>query len=135
MSRENVEVVTKAFDAWNRGDREGWLASAHPEAELSSAILRQVEGAGAVEKGPEAVQRYWDEWHAIWKDTQVEVLETRDLGDTVLALVRLHAEGTTSGVELDRTFGWLFLLQDALIRRAWAYLSPEEALGDAGLSE
>jgi ketosteroid isomerase-like protein len=100
---------------------------------LSSAILRQVEGTGAVEKGPEAVRHYWDEWHAIWKDTQVEVLETRDLGDTVLALVRLHAEGTTSGVELDRTFGWLFGLQDALIRRAWAYLNPEEALEAAGL--
>jgi ketosteroid isomerase-like protein len=33
MSQENVEVVKTAFEAWNRGDLDGWLAEADPEIE------------------------------------------------------------------------------------------------------
>ena len=33
MSQENVEIVKAAFEAWNRGDLDGWLAEADPEIE------------------------------------------------------------------------------------------------------
>jgi ketosteroid isomerase-like protein len=135
MSQENVEAVRHAFDCWNRGDREGWLASAHPDAEFSSAILRQLEGAGAVHQGRAAVARYWDEWHATWSALRIEVTDIRDLDDVVVALTRLRARGTASGAEVDRPFGWVFRFENGLIRHAWAYLSPEEALQAAGLSE
>src|SRR5688572_2018149 len=85
MSRENVEAVLGLIDAWNRGDRDGWMARAHPDAEWSSAILRHVEGVEAVHKGSAELQRFWDEWHALW-NVEIEVSETRDLGGTVLAL-------------------------------------------------
>ena len=66
MSRENVETVASLFEAWNRGDREGWLAPSHPDVEWSSAVVRQVEGTETVYRGRAEVERFWDEWHAVW---------------------------------------------------------------------
>jgi ketosteroid isomerase-like protein len=134
MSREYVEAVRTAFEAWNRGDREGWLAACHPEVEWRSAVLLQVEGAGAVHRGPAEVGRFWDEWHALW-DLEVAVSELRDLGDSVLALARIKTRGKSSGAETERPVGYVFQFEDGLIRRARAYLSADEALKAVGLSE
>jgi ketosteroid isomerase-like protein len=134
MSRENVEAVLGLLDAWNRGDRDGWLAQAHPEMEWSSAILRQVEGLGTVYKGRAELLRFWDEWHALW-NLEIEVSETRDLGGTVLALARIRTTGKASGAEVERSIGYVFEFEDGLIRTARAYLSPGEALEAVGLRD
>jgi hypothetical protein len=65
MSQENVEIVEAWARAWNRGDRDGWLAPTHPEVEWSSAIQRQVEGTDRTNKGQAEVGRFWDEAHAL----------------------------------------------------------------------
>ena len=134
MSRENVEVIASLFQAWNRGDREGWLAPAHPDVEWSSAVVRQVEGTETVYRGRAEVGRFWDEWHAVWS-LETEVSEMRDLGDTVLALARIRTLGKASGVEVERPIGYVFQFEEGLLRRARAYLSPEEALEAVGLRE
>jgi ketosteroid isomerase-like protein len=134
MSQENVQVVEALFRAWNRGDRDGWLASTHPEIEWSSAIIRQVEGAETVYRGRAEMLRFWDEWHALWS-LHIEVSEVRDLGDSVLAVAVLRTTGKGSGVEVERLFGYVFEFEDGLLRRARAYLSPEEALEAVGLRE
>ena len=101
MSSQNVEIVRGSFDGWNRGDFDAWLEGAHPEIEWSSAIVRRVEGAEAVYRGMDGMRRYWDEWHAVWEVT-IEILEIRDLGDTVLALGRIRTRGEASGIDLER---------------------------------
>ena len=134
MSQENVEVVERCLRAWNRGDRDGWLAPIHAEAEWSSAIQRQVEGATHVYRGWAELRRFWDEWHALW-DVDIDVSEVRDLGDFVLVLAAFRAQGKSSGAEVEQSIGYVFEFEDGLIRRASAYLSPEEALRAAGLRE
>ena len=134
MARENVEIVRRSFEAWKRGDRDGWLAAAHPEIEWSSAVERQVEGTGAVHKGRAEVGQFWDDWQELW-NLEIEIAETRDLGDAVLALARVRTRGKSSGAEVERSMGYVFEFEDGLIRRARAYLSPEDALEAAGLSE
>ncbi len=134
MSKQNVEMVETAFRAWNRGDRDAWLAPMHPEVEWSSAIQRQVEGAETVYRGQAGLGRFWDEYHDLW-NFHIEVSETRDLGDSVLALARIRAKGMTSGVEVERSIGYVFQIEDGLFRRGRAYLSPEGALEAAGLKE
>jgi ketosteroid isomerase-like protein len=134
MSQENVEAVEGWARAWNRGDREGWLASTHPEVEWSSAIQRQVEGSDHVYKGQAEVGHFWDEWRALW-DVHIDASEVRDLGDSVLVLAEFRATGKGSGAEVEQSIGYLFEFEDGLIRRAKAYLTPEEALDAAGQRE
>ena len=132
MSQEHVAMVRGIFDAWNRGDRDGWLSSTHPEVEWSSAILRQVEGRETVTRGRTELRRFWDDWHAVW-DLQLEVTEVHDLGDTLVALASMRTKGKSSGAETERSVGYVIQLEDGLVRRVRAYLSEREALEAAGL--
>jgi ketosteroid isomerase-like protein len=134
MSRENVERVEALVGAWNRGDRDGWLAGAHPDVEWSSAIQREVEGSDVVYRGRAEVGRFWEEWHALWH-LDIEVSELRDLGDTVVALAQIRTRSKTSGAEVERSVGYVCEFEGALLRKLRAYLSPQEALKAAGLPE
>ena len=63
MSQENVEVVRRSVDAWNRRDEEEMLALTDPEAEF-------VNAPKAVEPG---TRRGTNELIAVWR-TQWEIL-------------------------------------------------------------
>jgi ketosteroid isomerase-like protein len=102
--------------------------------EWSSAIQRQVEGTDRIYKGRAELGRFWDEWRALW-NVHIDVSEVRDLGDSVLVLAVFRGKGKGSGAEVAQSVGYLFEFEDGLIRRATAYLSPEEALEAAGLRE
>jgi ketosteroid isomerase-like protein len=131
MSSQNVETVRRSFEGWNRGDVDAWLEGAHPEIEWSSAVVRRVEGADTVYRGSDGMRRYWDEWHAVW-DITIEVTETHDLGESVLAFARLHTRGRGSGIGVDQPVGYVFEFDDGLARRVRAYLDPEQAIEAAG---
>jgi ketosteroid isomerase-like protein len=134
MSEENVEVIKGCMRAWNRGDRDGWLAPTHPDVVWSSAIQREVEGAHRVYRGRAEVGLFWDEWHALW-DIHIDLSEVRDLGDSVLALATFSAKGKASGAEIEQRIGYVFEFEDGLIKRGSSYRSEEQALEAAGLSE
>ena len=135
MSEENVEIVRRLIDAWNRGDVDAWLELIHPDGEWSSAILRQVEGDEAASyRGRVELRRFWDEFHEVWALT-VEPSEIRDLGETVIVIAGMHTRGSGSGVDLDREVGYVMEFEDGFVRRSRAYVSAEAALEAAGLSE
>jgi ketosteroid isomerase-like protein len=127
VSREHVDLVHRNLDAWRRGDIDAWLETAHPEAEYVSAVARQVEGKDVVYRGHDGLRRYWDEWRSVW-DVNVWITETRDLGDTVMLIGRVQAQGEASGVDLEAPIALVFEFEDGLARRARTYFSVEEAL-------
>jgi ketosteroid isomerase-like protein len=131
MSSQNVETVRRSFEGWNRGDVDAWLEGAHPEIVWSSDVVRRVEGAEAVYRGTDEMRRYWDEWHTVW-DMTVELTETRDLGETVLAFGQLHTRGRGSGIGVDQPVAFVFEFDDGLARRVRAYLDPQQAIEAAG---
>ena len=71
-----------------------------------------------------------------WWNVTIDVYETRDLGDIVLAMARVR---TTRRGERDRDSSgrsaYVFQFDDGLVRKARAYLDPQEALEAVGLSE
>jgi ketosteroid isomerase-like protein len=132
MSHENVAKVRASLDAWNRGDVDAWLEAAHPEVEWVSQIAQSIEGSETVYRGPAEMRRFWDEWHALW-DVTIEVTETIDRGDTVVALAKVHTRGEASGIALERPIAYVFEFQDGLARRARAYFDQQEALDSVGV--
>ena len=127
MSREDVAKVRASLDAWNRGDVDGWLEAAHPEVEWVSQVVQSVEGSEIVYRGHADLRRFWDEWHRLW-DVTIDVTETFDRGDTVVALANLRARGEASGVDLERAIAYVVEFEDGLARRARAYFDQQEAL-------
>ena len=127
MSQENVEIVRACLDAWNRRDVDAWLEAAHPEIEWVSQIAQSLEGAETVYRGDAGLRRFWDEWHALW-DVTIDVTETIDRGDTVVALATVHTRGDASGIEVERPIAYVFEFENGLARRARAYFDQQEAL-------
>jgi ketosteroid isomerase-like protein len=127
MSHENVEKVRASLDAWHRGDVDGWLDTAHPEVEWVSQIVQSIEGSDTVYRGDGEMRRFWDEWHGLW-DVTIDVTETLDLGDTVVALANVRARGEASGIDLERPIAYVFEFEDGLVRRARADFDQQEAL-------
>ena len=64
MSQENIENMRRVIDAWNRRDRDEWLAGFAPEAEWHTSGLFADEG---VYRGRAGLERYWAKSTRTWR--------------------------------------------------------------------
>jgi ketosteroid isomerase-like protein len=128
MSRENVEIVRRAFDSWNRGsgDVASWY---HPDVELGGP---DVPG---VFHGYEGLRRFREDMLSAWEYFHLTVDEFIDRGDNVLALTRGHGRGKGSGADIEQRVAHLCTVQEGKIRRLWIFQDREQALEALGLRE
>ncbi len=74
----DLATIRRQFEAWNRGDFDGWLGDeAHPDIEYEAGILvGRAEGEQAVFRGRKELRQFFDEWHSQWKmDMTIDELE------------------------------------------------------------
>ena len=126
MSQENVDVLRRAFEAWNRDDFEAWIACFDPEVQWS-AILEEFRGHAGIR----------DAWQSFKVDAGLKARfdDIRDLGDSVLALGELTGMGRTTGLDLRAEIAQLATFRNGKIVSFRDYASHDEALEAAGLSE
>ena len=134
MSRENVELVRRSGEAWQRDDFEAWLSTIDPDVEWFTGVERALGRAGSVHRGHEGMHEFWNLWRTDVDDHWVEGEEIRDLGDErVLFLGRLRFRGPASGIMVESQLANVITLREGKIVRSEDYLSHEEALKAAGL--
>ena len=133
MSEENVEVVRRGFDAWNRDDFEAFLAELHPDIEWHTALEGVAEGT--VARGHVGMRQVWENQRAVFGRMETRIDELRDLGDSVLVLCHLKYIGRSSGAEIESELGMIVVIRDGLALTSHDYLSHAEALEAAGLRE
>ena len=126
-----MEIVRKAYDAFNRGDFDRAIELAHPEIEVVTAggVQPPIRGTAAL--------RTWMEPDAI-QDQRIEPLEFRSNGNKVLVRQRTHGRGSGSGIELDVESWVVWTLDENGLATQLAnflYHERNEALEAAGLSE
>jgi ketosteroid isomerase-like protein len=135
MSQENVEIVQRAWDTFNRGDLDAWL----DEYWTDDLDFRAAEGApddhGPI-NGKDALRVFGQDWLDTFDEVKVEPVELIDAGDdNVIAVMRISGRAKLSGVETDMTYAELSTLRDGKIARGRQYFTRAEALAAAGLSE
>ena len=134
MSKENVEIVRRGHETFNRRDLDAYLALHHPDSEFTP-YERAIEGLGPY-RGHDDIRRWWKESFETLPDFTVELTEIRDLGeDLVFVQGRLRGHGAGSGAPFERTYWGLFRLRDKRVTWWHAFQSEAEALEAAGLSE
>ena len=115
MSKENVEVVKRLFDAVERRDREGVFAAYHPEI-----IIREAEtlSYGGEFHGFEGAMKhalgYRAAWDALQSKTEQELSPAfLDAGDYVVVLWRQRA--VNGDKKLDSSAASVYKLRDGKI--------------------
>jgi ketosteroid isomerase-like protein len=133
MSQENVEVVRRLLEAYNRADFQAIAERCHEDFQFTS-VMTAVEETSY--QGKDTWERYWHDMHQTWEDWRLEELRFFDGGeDRVAVLMRLVGKGKTSGVPVDREIGIAYRMRDGKMWRARSYLDPRAALEAVGLSE
>jgi ketosteroid isomerase-like protein len=130
MSQENVEVVRRSFEAFNRGDYREALACFDAEVEYDLTHFPD----GRVYHGHAGVREAFRTWLGTWEDYRQEQDEVIDAGDEVVVAVRESGSGKGSGARLERpTFG-VWTIERGKVTRIRFYASREEALDAVGLA-
>jgi ketosteroid isomerase-like protein len=136
MSRENVELVRKVYDAVGRRDFAAVLTLYHPDVEWDFSRSPAGGALGRkVYRGHEGLRRWWDEWREAWDDYQDGYDELMEAGEHVISVTVSRGRGRMSGAELGwRQYG-VWTIHDGKVTRVVWLATREEALEAVGLQE
>jgi ketosteroid isomerase-like protein len=133
MSQENVDVVQRHVEAWNRRDLAAYLASFASDAEIDWSRSRGPHKG--VYRGHGEIEAFWDVWWSTFEDVQMETTHGFvEAGSEVVYSQTTHIRGR-DGIEVSARSTFLFTVEGGLITRFRMFDERAEALEAAGLSE
>jgi ketosteroid isomerase-like protein len=132
VSQQNVEIIRKFMEAFNREDYASCLKAIDPNVEWHPPP--DIPNA-AVANGRDELIANFQDWLGAWDDYRSvpeEILEGKN--DTILVSARESGRGKDSGIEVhSRRITGVYELRDGRIVCFRAYLNRVEALEAAGL--
>jgi len=134
MSQENIDLVRRTIDLFNRREIGRALETAHEDFEMDwSNSIGPLKG---VYRGREAVLELWEFFLEAWDEIRWDPQEIIELDETRLILVNhVRMRGRGSGVEVEATSVQLWTITDGKGRSVKLYQSKREAFEAAGRSE
>ena len=132
MSQENVEMVRRGLEEFNRGNLDAALADA--DAALEWHDQPELPGA-TVYYGLEATAEHLRSARRDLPGYRIDAEELLDAGDAVVACGRISARGRSSQIPVDRPYFAVYTIDDGRIRSIKIFGTRAEALEAVGLSE
>jgi ketosteroid isomerase-like protein len=132
MSRENVEIVRRAIEAWNRRDLTTWMASLHPDAEIDWSRSRAP--FKGIFRGRDGIETFWKVFWSTFEDVQIEIHTIAEAGSEVVVSNTAHMRGR-EGIEVVARSALAHRLENGQITRLRLFQEQAEAPEAAGLSE
>jgi ketosteroid isomerase-like protein len=86
-------------------------------------------------RGADGLKRWVVRTKEVWGEWRFDLERLIDMGERVVVLVHLVAEGGISGVHLERDTAHVWTLADGKVSRCEVYLDRAEALRALGLEE
>jgi ketosteroid isomerase-like protein len=131
MSKQNVEVVRKGYEALRKGGIDAALAFMDPEFEMD--LPPEIGPEPQVVRGHEAVRRWFETAMEALEEIRIEPEEFIDAGERVVVPVRIIGRGRTSGLEAVQHVTQVWTIRDGLSVRMDSYVDAESALEAVGL--
>jgi ketosteroid isomerase-like protein len=133
MSQENVEVVRRIFDAFNRRDWSAWESHHHPDVVWLDPPDAPDSGT---HRGVGDIRRLFEELLETGENWRVQVDSIETVGQNrVLMRGRSVFVGRVSGFPVEDPLFQLFELEESSVRRVQTFRSTTDALEAAGLRE
>ena len=128
MSRQNVEIVRRCFEAYLRGD--------HVEAAgyFAPDVVYEI-GQELPARGRDEVLAMWRRWEADWERLETVPEEFIDAGDNVVVTVHYSGRGRASGIEFDERLFDVYTLRERKCVRKLEFRDRSQALEAAGCEE
>jgi ketosteroid isomerase-like protein len=131
MSEENVERVREGYKFVDR-EHEPNLDLLHPDVRWHTrADLPDT----ATHRGHDGAATLMAEWFGAFDDLRVDVEELIDVGDRVVAVLRLHGRARGSAREVEMSETHVLTMRDGKVTEIHEYPTKAEALRVAGLDE
>lgn len=127
----NAQVIRGAFEAAERSDKEALFRLLKPGVEWQ--LIGLLPDRPSFYRGREEVWAYARSLAEQFEDPHPELVEVEEVGDHVVARVRLRGRSRATGDDVDLGFSMLVKIEEGRIARADDYEDHEEALTDAEL--
>lgn len=127
MSRENVELVRRGFDAFARGDVPGLL-----EGVSDDLVMYRADPEGVYFHGKEGLLAALADWVEGFDEFSMSTEEFVEAGDWVLVRVRQAARGRDSGVPVEGDYWFVQQVRDGKVVRLDIYVDRDAAFAATG---
>ena len=128
MSQENVEIVRRWIDGYNRRDMDGLVELTAPDVEVQSVFEFDF-------RGYEGLRAYFLELDGAYDDFQVVPSDFIDAGAAVVMVARAKWRGKDSTAEGETPVQTAFWLRAGRVFRIKTFRDRRDALEAVGLSE
>jgi ketosteroid isomerase-like protein len=133
MSRENVEIVRRGQDAFNRRDLVAWIAVCDPDVEN---LPPREWPESAPLRGAEAIWDFFVEAQGAWEEGSYEWGEIIEAGtNKIVANQRREMRGKASGAGVVWSYWVVFTFRKGRVLRFEWFANRADALEAAGLRE
>ena len=132
MSRENVEIVRQALDAYTRRDLDALKELHHSDLELDWSASRGP--LAAVYRGFDEALRFYAEYYETFEATVVVPDRFIDAGDSVVVPNVAYQRGR-DGIEVSATSTLVYTIRGGRVARVRLYQDQADALKAVGLEE
>jgi ketosteroid isomerase-like protein len=129
MSRENVNLVRAALDAYSRRDVEALRAISHPDVELDWSESRG--WLAGVYRGIDEALRFYAGYFEAFEEIEIEPERFIEAGDTVIVPNVAYPRGR-DGIEVSARSTLTFTISDGRLIRICLYQDTGRALREHG---
>jgi ketosteroid isomerase-like protein len=127
MSQENVEIVRRAYEAFNSEGLDAHLEHFHPDAEYD--ITAAIGPYAGMYYGRAAIRSFLADYFETWEYVRMEPEDVIEVGeDHVVVPLRIHMRGKESGVAVDARPTNVWTMSDGKALRIAVYNDKGEAL-------
>src|SRR5918994_3567705 len=124
MSRENVEIVRRLYQAMDEREPGAFAELVHPDAEW---IPDRRVGEGPI-RGRENIIRFFTDRAEMFGEIRMEGERFWDKEDRVLVFLHVTGSGQASGAGFEIRIAHLWTVQDGMVVRGEGYGDRSEAL-------
>jgi ketosteroid isomerase-like protein len=132
MSQENVEVVRRSIEAFNRRDVKAWLALYQSDAEIDYSRSRGP--FKDLYRGHQELEAFWDMFWSMFEEIRLEAHGFTQAGSDVVVPNTVHFRGR-DGIEVIGRNALVFTVENGKITCFRLFQERAEALEAVGLRE
>jgi ketosteroid isomerase-like protein len=127
---DNVKVLERHYEAFNRGDLEGLLEPFDPGVVfVEDPSVRPDAGS---HMGIEGMRTFFQAMFDGSQEVAVDAVGWIDQGDLVIVEIRLHGRFRHTGIAGEARFFHVWTFRDGCITRLQMYTDKEQALRELG---